>query len=150
MRFISVKVDVTVRDVVLMTNLIGVIREGPVEERIHASYETHVVVDGAIVVCGTSELAVKSIHAAGVSDDAVEDLIAIEPLQESAFEVCIHYLPLSEVRTEGSPQVSMATTSSIGRRGEGRNTVPGRNRPTGRRHPWTWVAGIPSRAATSA
>ena len=61
-RLVTVELDMVIRDVMLMANLSAVVGERPVEEVVDFSDEANVIIDRALVVRGTSQSPVESVH----------------------------------------------------------------------------------------
>ena len=77
MGLVTVELDVVVGEVVLMANLSAVVGERPVEELVDPADEANVIIDRALVIRGTGQRPVESIHSSGVTGDAVQDLRSI-------------------------------------------------------------------------
>ena len=141
-RRFAVEVDRDVGDEVLVVQLWFMVGQGPVDEVLDHERLRSVHVDRAVVVRRTHHLAVVTVHPAGISMQAVEDLGTIhESLKRLGRRtLVVHGSSLVgdlDAQSGRPSKRSSTATSSTGRRGAGVKVCPGRSRPTGSRHPCT-------------
>src|SRR6202035_3884251 len=74
--FVAVDVDGVVQQIVLVSRLLAVKRERPVDEIVYLTNESDVVVDGAIVIGRSQERAILPVDAARVPLHEVLDLVS--------------------------------------------------------------------------